>query len=139
MLFQIKASYFCAGGEIADNRVIDSAPIIQYMKGWSYKQVYEYCQRKKWEFRMIPDIKKAEYLEDYKIRFLFDNGKSGIVDFTKYIKRGGVFKKLENIEFFKNFSIDSEIFVIKWGDKIDIAPEEIYSEATGEPLPSWME
>jgi len=87
---------------------------------------------------MTPDIKNAEYLEDYKIKIFFDNGKSGIVDFKKYIKCGGIFEKLNDIEFFKKFSIDPEVFVIKWGNEIDIAPEEIYSEATGEPLPSWM-
>jgi len=87
---------------------------------------------------MTPDILNAEYLNDYKIRIFFDNGKSGIVDFNKYINKGGAFTKLKDIEFFKKFSIDPEVFVLKWGNYIDMAPEEIYSEATGEPLPQWM-
>jgi hypothetical protein len=87
---------------------------------------------------MTPDITNAEYLNDYKIRIFFDNGKSGIINFNKYISRGGVFSKLRDIEYFKKFSVDPEVFVLKWGNEIDIAPEEIYSEATGEPLPSWM-
>jgi hypothetical protein len=59
---------------------------------------------------MTPDITNAEYLEDYKIRLLFDNGISGIVDFKTYINRGGIFEKLKNIGFFMKFSIDPEVF-----------------------------
>ncbi len=28
---------------------------------------------------------------------------------------------------------------ILWGREIDIAPETLYAEATGSPLPEWME
>jgi len=28
--------------------------------------------------------------------------------------------------------------VLTWGDEIDIAPETVYAEATGTPLPGWM-
>ena len=49
---------------------------------------------------MTPDIIKAEYIDEYNIRVYFDNGKNGIVDFRKYISKGGVFVKLQNIEFF---------------------------------------
>ena len=54
---------------------------------------------------MIHDVIKAEYKEDYKIKLVFDDGKTGVVDFSKFITKGGVFKKLENFEFFKNFKI----------------------------------
>jgi len=29
--------------------------------------------------------------------------------------------------------------VITWNDEFDIAPETLYNDATGEPLPAWME
>jgi hypothetical protein len=87
---------------------------------------------------MTPDIINAVYIDGYKIRISFDNGREGIVDFTKYITKGGVFSKLKDIELFKKFTIDPEVFVLTWPGRIDIAPEEIYSEATGESLPSWM-
>jgi hypothetical protein len=29
--------------------------------------------------------------------------------------------------------------VITWGNEVDLAPEVLYAEATGEPLPAWME
>ncbi|NLW30267.1 MAG: DUF2442 domain-containing protein [Fibrobacter sp.] len=86
---------------------------------------------------MTPDLQKAEYVKDHEIKLIYENGKSGIVDFVKFIDRGGIFSKLRDIDFFKKFSIDPELFILKWPD-IDIAPEVLYSETTGEPLPSWM-
>lgn len=88
---------------------------------------------------MIHDVVKAEYKEEYKIQLVFDNGKAGVVDFSKFITKGGVFKKLEDYEFFKNFDINKELGVISWNNEIDVAPETLYSEATNEPLPNWME
>jgi len=29
--------------------------------------------------------------------------------------------------------------VLIWEDEIDIAPETLYAEATGSPLPNWMD
>ncbi len=88
---------------------------------------------------MIHDVVKAEYKADYKIQLVFDDGKAGLVDFSKFIAKGGVFKKLENYEFFKNFNVNKELGVISWNNEIDIAPETLYSEATNTPLPEWME
>ena len=69
----------------------------------------------------------------------FENGSSGVVDFTKFISKGGVFSKLSNFDFFKRFQVNQELGVITWDDEIDVAPETLYSEATGEPLPPWMQ
>ena len=81
----------------------------------------------------------AEYLEDYKLKIKFADGKSGIVDFTNYIRRGGIFGKLADLENFKRFVVDQELGVITWDGEIDIAPETLYSQATQEPLPKWVE
>ena len=88
---------------------------------------------------MIHDVVKAEYKADYKIQLVFDDGKAGLVDFSKFIAKGGVFKKLKDYEFFKNFNINKDLGVISWNNEIDIAPETLYSEATNTPLPEWME
>ncbi|MDG5813453.1 DUF2442 domain-containing protein [Chitinispirillales bacterium ANBcel5] len=87
---------------------------------------------------MTPDLKDAHYVKDYMINLTFENGKSGIVDFAKFIDRGEIFSRLKDVDYFKNFSVDPELFILKWPDGLDIAPEVLYSEATGEPLPSWM-
>jgi hypothetical protein len=87
---------------------------------------------------MIHDIINAEYKGDYLIELFFDDGKRGIVDFSKYLKRGGVFRKLKNLEYFRAFQINKELGVLTWADELDIAPETLYAEATGTRLPSWM-
>jgi hypothetical protein len=88
---------------------------------------------------MLLDIVSAEYLEEYKIKLTFENGKSGVVDFRLYLKKGGVFKKFNDVRFFKLFQIDKEIGNLTWNKEIDIAPEILYSKATNTPLPEWME
>ena len=88
---------------------------------------------------MYYDAVSAEYLEDYKLKIWFADGKSGIVDFTNYIRKGGIFGKLADLEIFKRFMVNQELGVITWDGEIDIAPETLYSEATQEPLPQWVE
>lgn len=87
---------------------------------------------------MLRDVISAEYKGEYKIEVTFENGASGIVDFSKYLLEGGVFEKFKDMEFFKNFKINEELGVLTWGDEIDIAPETLYSVATNSPLPEWM-
>ena len=88
---------------------------------------------------MIPDVISARYIDNYKIEVVFDDGKKGIVDFSRYLKMGGIFERFKNIEFFKNFTINEELGIITWQDELDVSPETLYSEATGAPLPSWVE
>ena len=87
---------------------------------------------------MIHDVVKADYVEGYRIRITFDNGREGTVDFSSYVEAGGVFERFQDLEFFKRFTVDRELGVLSWGGEIDIAPETLYAKATGEPLPYWM-
>lgn len=88
---------------------------------------------------MYQDLKSAEYCGGYKIKIVFTDGKSGILDFIDYVERGGVFEKFRDLDFFKAFVIDSEIKTLVWGKEIDIAPEILYAKATQSALPSWMQ
>ena len=88
---------------------------------------------------MIRDVISADYKGEYKIEVTFEDGATGIVDFSKYLLKGGVFESFKDIDFFKNFKINEELGVITWGDEIDIAPETLYAEATSTPLPGWMD
>jgi hypothetical protein len=85
------------------------------------------------------DVVSAEYVDDFRLKIWFADGKSGIVDFTPYIRKGGIFGKLGDLEIFKRFMVNQELGVITWDGEIDIAPETLYSEATQEPLPQWVE
>ena len=88
---------------------------------------------------MIQDVVSASYKEGYKIEVTFDNGKRGVVDFSKYVDRGGVFGRFRDINFFRNFRVNEELGVLTWQNVIDLAPETLYAEATKTPLPNWME
>jgi len=39
---------------------------------------------------MYYDVTEAKYVGDYRLEITFENGKSGMVDFRKFIDRGGV-------------------------------------------------
>ena len=88
---------------------------------------------------MFHDVVKATYRGDYRIELEFDDGQRGVVDFSKYAERGGVFERFNDIAFFRSFSVNAELGALTWGDEVDIAPETLYAEATGKGLPPWMD
>lgn len=53
MLIQIISSYFCCGIIIENGIVIKSAPIVSYMIGWNGKRFKEYCDKKKFEYKVL--------------------------------------------------------------------------------------
>ncbi len=88
---------------------------------------------------MLYDVVSAIYNGGYRIKLTFDDGKKGIVDFSEYLSKGGVFDRFRDVEFFKNFSVNDELGTLTWQDAIDLAPEQLYAKATGTQLPDWME
>lgn len=88
---------------------------------------------------MLHDVITAIYRGEYLIELEFDDGKRGVVDFSHYRERGGVFDRFRDIEFFRDFSVNKELGVLTWGNEIDLAPEILYAKATGSGLPAWME
>ena len=88
---------------------------------------------------MLHDVVLATYEGEYKIELTFDDEKKGIVDFSEYLLKGGVFDRFKDIDFFKDFSVNDELGTLTWQNDIDVAPEKLYSKATGNPLPKWME
>ncbi len=55
----------------------------------------------------IIDILEVDYLEKYKLKIIFSNGKEQIVDFEPFLKKSKHpdIRKYLNVEEFKNFSI----------------------------------
>jgi len=88
---------------------------------------------------MVHDIVGAIYKDGYRIELEFDDGKRGVVDFSKYVDKGGVFERFKDMEFFRGFSVNDQLGTLTWGNEVDVAPETLYAEATGSGLPSWME
>lgn len=87
---------------------------------------------------MLPEVTGAYYQGKYNIEIEFNDGQRGVVDFSTYLNRGGVFERFNDIEFFKNFVVNEELGILTWADEVDIAPETLYAEATGKGYPDWM-
>lgn len=81
-------------------------------------------------------ISNAIYKNDYKLEVFFSDGIVSVIDFYEYTNRDGLFADLENLDFFKQFTIDYELKTICWNNGLDISPETLYEKATGKK-PSW--
>ena len=76
---------------------------------------------------MFLEVIKAEYLNGYKVRLLFNNGETRIVDLSGSLV-GNVFAPLKDVEFFKRFTI--KFNTIEWENGADFAPEYLYEIGT---------
>lgn len=55
-LFGITGPTFVAGIEIKNNKVCKTAPILNYMKGWTFEDVVDYCEKRRFKITdMTPD------------------------------------------------------------------------------------
>lgn len=82
------------------------------------------------------NIIEATYIKDFKLQLLFEIsdyriGKKEQVkkeaDLREYLmakKESGIFAPLKDVEFFKNFKLNTN--TIEWANGADIAPERIY-------------
>jgi len=52
-LWRITAPHFCAGIFIWNGTVMDTAPILRYMKGYSPSWIAGYCTRKGWQIEYV--------------------------------------------------------------------------------------
>jgi len=75
---------------------------------------------------MLCDVITAKLLNDYRLEVVFEDNKRGIIDFSEYLSKGGVFEKFKDINFFRNFTVSKDLGTIIWGNEIDIAPETLY-------------
>jgi hypothetical protein len=85
---------------------------------------------------MFPRVKQVKYINGYQLRLTFSNGQQAELDFkSKIVGRGGVFKALEDLDFFRQVRVDPEIGTLVWPNEVDFDPDVLYSEATGTPIP----
>jgi len=52
MLIRITSPYFCCG-VVLNDRIVNCAPIVRYMMGWSAEHFYDYCMSKRWELILM--------------------------------------------------------------------------------------
>jgi hypothetical protein len=72
------------------------------------------------------DVTRIEYKKDFVYHIVFDDGKSGDVDFSEYLDRGPVFEPLRDKGFFRSAAIAGG--TISWPNGADIAPETLYDK-----------
>jgi hypothetical protein len=88
---------------------------------------------------MLVDAVDVKYIEHYTLEVTFETGEKGLLDLSFLTHEGGVFERFKDIDYFKKVYVNKELGVLCWPGDVDIAPETVYSLATGKPLPDWME
>ena len=84
---------------------------------------------------MFPRVTDVHYLRDYLLELFFSDGTHGELDFrARIVGRGGVFKPLQDVEFFRQVTVDREAGTLVWPNGVDFCPDVPYSEVTGRPI-----
>ena len=83
---------------------------------------------------MNPRIIAVKHVDNYRLELTFANEEKAELDFhDRIVGRGGVFKALEDIDFFKQVVVDEEIGTLVWPNEVDFCPDVLYSEAMSKP------
>jgi hypothetical protein len=86
---------------------------------------------------MLPRVNGVLHAGEYRLELRFTDGTTSDVDLRGRIAgRGGVFLPLQDVEFFKQVRVDSEAGTIVWPNGVDFCPDDLYSLATGKPIPA---
>ena len=84
---------------------------------------------------MFPRVSDVQILGDYRLELFFTDGTHGELDFrARIVGRGGVFKPLQDVEFFRQVTVDREAGTLVWPNGVDFCPDVLYSEVTGRPI-----
>ncbi|MEN6405703.1 MAG: DUF2442 domain-containing protein [Thermoguttaceae bacterium] len=74
-------------------------------------------------------------LDGYRVELTFSDDVRGVVDLAnRIVGRGGLFKPLENPEFFRQVVVDHELGTLVWPNGMDFCPDMLYGWATGESV-----
>lgn len=50
---------FSAGVILWDSKVVEAAPILRFMKGWTRDRVRDHCAEKNWAVRVVTETKRT--------------------------------------------------------------------------------
>lgn len=86
---------------------------------------------------MLPRVKSVSYLDGYRLQLRFTDQSEGVIDFRqKIVGRGGVFQPLEDMEFFKQVTVDPVAGTLVWPNDVDFCPDGLYQLAMSiSPVP----
>jgi hypothetical protein len=57
-LAEIDAPHFHCGIVLQDNRVVEAAPIVRYMRKWTRERVRDYCIQKGWKVSVVWEMRR---------------------------------------------------------------------------------
>ncbi len=74
-------------------------------------------------------VKKAMYVDNYKIKTQFNDNRESVIDLKNTILNDNrkIFQELKDLDKFKNFTIKFD--TICWSNDLDLAPEYLYFQA----------
>lgn len=85
---------------------------------------------------MFPRVVSVRYLREYWLELTFAEGRKGRLDFRERISgRGGPFRALKDVEFFKQVRVDPEAGTLVWPNDLDLDLDVLYCAAMGIALP----
>jgi hypothetical protein len=77
-------------------------------------------------------VTNVRIIDGYCIELTFSDGVCGTVNLTnRIVGRSGVFKPLEDLEYFRQVKVDPELGTIVWPNGADFCPDMLYDWATG--------
>jgi len=81
---------------------------------------------------MLPRVRSVRHLKDYELELSFTDGTIAAMDLRNRVAgRGGVFIPLQEVDYFKQVSVDREAGTVVWPNGVDFCPDVLYEEATG--------
>lgn len=75
---------------------------------------------------MILHITEVAYLDDYRIRLVFNDGLTGVADLRDALW-GEIFEPLLDRNNFSQIRLDPELGTVSWPNGADLAPEFLYA------------
>lgn len=76
--------------------------------------------------KIIPYLKNAEAITEYRLKVEFEDGVKGVIDLKKW-KGKGVFKYWNDYKNFELFQLTDDK-KIQWNEEIDMDPDAFYLE-----------
>lgn len=72
-------------------------------------------------------VKNVEHISDYKLKLMFSDSKSKVVDFKDWINEGGSYiRPLKDVKYFKKVRMDDFNYTICWPNGADFCPDVLY-------------
>jgi len=77
------------------------------------------------------EITAVEHLGGHRLRLSFADGFVGDVDLSERIHaaKGPVFQPLQDVAYFAQVSVDSELGTVVWPNGADLAPDVLHQQA----------